>query len=604
MGGKIITRGAASCFALCWGTVLVWIALGMSGRPCLAAVKIQLLVIGNNRPYATASGQLAAPAPALPTLRFADDDAVAFYQLMIEIADMAHLLTVMDAETESTNQQLVHVARPPTHDQLGTSVRELRRRIDENRVHGHRNVLYIFFSGHGATVDGEGPALALLDSGITHRMLYDEILSQLPADNVHVLVDACHAEAVVRPRDSAAKEVPISAAEAATYLTGATLARFPHVGAILAASEDTNAHEWDLLGHGVFTHELLSALRGAADVNRDGMIEYSEVFAFLTAANRGVTDPRARLHIVARPPEIDRRIALLDLSRLPADRTARIEGVPARAGYVQIEDGAGRRLVGLRSEPGFVVDLVLPTGTTYLRSGDKEARIESHPGEIVPFDNLNFRQSPARTRGALEDAVRRGLFASEFGPGYYRGFIDQAPGFVSVPLPFVDVVRHQQQISIAAAAPGATRRVLVGVGASNSVARSLDEHMAARIGIYPAGAHGPVLAADLSRSAGADAAEWRTSAAAGWLWSLRLGPVRGWLGGTAGGGAIAQTAAGRATRRSGLVTVGPIVGLGVDVVRRFGVWAEAQLPAVAYRRDGRSSLSLAPSGFLGLSLAL
>ena len=35
---------------------------------------------------------------------------------------------------------------------------------------------------------------------------------------------------------------------------------------------------------------------------RDGKIEYSELSAFLSAANREVTDPRARLAVVVHPP--------------------------------------------------------------------------------------------------------------------------------------------------------------------------------------------------------------------------------------------------------------------------------------------------------------
>lgn len=586
---------------------LIWGLLAVGGRPCVAAVRVQLLVIGNNRPFA--GGHPDSPDPTLPTLRFADDDAVAFYRLMSEVADTAHLLTVMDAETQSSNPNLAGVARPPTREALRSAVQALRRRIDDNRLRGDRNVLYIFFSGHGSMVEADGPALALLDGGISHPVLYDEILSQLPADRVHVLIDACHAEAVVRPRDSQAKQLPISAAEAANFLTRSTLARFPHVGAILAASGDANAHEWDLLGHGVFTYEILSALRGAADVNHDGLVEYSEVYAFLAAANRGVTDARARLHIIARPPEIDRRAALVDLSRWPVERSARIEGVPARAGYVQVEDGDGRRLASLRGEPGFVTNLVVPAGTTYVRSGDQEARIESRPGQVVPFDALNFRDPPARSRGAIEDAVRRGLFATEFGPGYYRGFVDQAPDFLPVALPVAEVARRPQaRVSTAAAAPEdraplAGARLMFGVGASIPVARALDESQALRIGVYPGSPSGGLLSADLYRAAGAGAAEWRAIGAAGWLWSLRLGSARGWLGGTVGGGAIAQTASGK-ERWSGLLAAGPMAGLGATFVHRLGGWIEARLPATAYRRDGRSALSLTPSVFLGVSVGL
>ena len=283
--------------------VLVAAALASQAAIARADDKIHLLVIGNNQAFA--EQQAAAAKPALPLLHFADDDAVAFYELFAGGSDSAHLLTLMDAETQGRYPQLTATARPPTLQDVRSAVAALARRIEASHAQGHRNIVYIFFSGHGAVEEGKGPTLALLDGGISHAFLYDEILGKLPADYVHLFVDACHAEAVVRPRDAAAIAVPISAGEANALLVRSTLARFPHVGAIVAASNDAQAHEWDVLGQGVFTHELLSALRGAADVNHDGRIEYSEIYAFLGAANRGIDDTRARLSVVAHPPEIE-----------------------------------------------------------------------------------------------------------------------------------------------------------------------------------------------------------------------------------------------------------------------------------------------------------
>ena len=55
---------------------------------------------------------------------------------------------------------------------------------------------------------------------------------------------------------------------------------------ILATTLGQQAHEWSAIESGVFTHELLSGLLGAADVNADQRIEYTELQAFIAAANR------------------------------------------------------------------------------------------------------------------------------------------------------------------------------------------------------------------------------------------------------------------------------------------------------------------------------
>jgi hypothetical protein len=592
------------------GAVVAVVLAVVGAGICRAEVKIHALVIGNNRAF-TGRGADSSDEAA-PALKFADDDAAAFFELMEGTAEDAHLLTVMDRETQSIYPQLGALARPPTMRELRAAVVEIGRSIERNRRDGDSSVLFIFFSGHGSMIEGETPALALLDGGISQKILYDEILAQLPADYVHVLVDACHAEAVVRPRDTEAQTVRVTPAESNAFLVGSTLARFPHVGAIVAAATDARSHEWDLLRHGVFTHELLSALRGAADVNRDGRIEYSEVYAFLGAANDGVRDPRARLSVVARPPDVNRRVTLLDLTRFAKGKVARLTGVPGRAGLVRVEEGSGRLIASTHGEVGLATDLIVPAGqTVYVNVGGEEARFESKPGQDVPFGGLAFAAAQERPRGALEDAMRRGLFLNEFGRHYYSGFIDYASEFDSVSFaPEVKPEAADASVSAtaggAAAAPadGSAMRLVLGAGASRPVARSFDVTDGLRLGLRPTGASGGLVSLDLFRAAGVGTAEWQMVASAGRLWSARLGDLRGWLGVTAGGGAIRQTAAGQADRWSGLLEAGPTAGLTVELTHEVALWGEAQLSGLAYRRDDRTVIALSPAGWLGLSLGL
>ncbi len=297
-----------------------------------AAVRTELLVIGNNHAF-NSDGPRDSSESALPVLRYADDDAAAFYELLSEGVAHGHLLTVMDAETQRRFPVLAAASHPPTLAEVREAVADIESRIDVNRRRGDQTVVYLFFSGHGAVRDVRGPALVLLDGDISHDFLYDEILSRLRADFIHLFVDACHAEGVVRPRDSEARAVAVSPQEAGAFLVQTTLDRFPQVGAIVAASSAAQAHEWDQLGHGIFTSELLSALRGAADVNRDHKVEYSEVVSFLSAANRGVRDLRARLSVVAKPPQqISTSRLWISLSSLAAAPRVSSESSPRTEG--------------------------------------------------------------------------------------------------------------------------------------------------------------------------------------------------------------------------------------------------------------------------------
>lgn len=399
-------------------------------RTASATTRVEVLVIGNNE-----APREISTASELPDLRFADDDAAAFYDFLMPAADHGQLLTLMDRETQEMYPALVPIARMPTLRELKVAVHEIGQRLAQYKARGERSVLFIFFSGHG-TLDGAGvPELALMDGGITRAFLYDAVLDQLPADAVHLFVDACHAEAIVRPRDVEAEAVDISADEVNAALMRSTLARYPRVGAILAAASDSRAYEWGDLRQGVFTHELLSALRGGADVNQDGRIEYSEVNAFLSAANRRVDDARAHLSIVARPPNADRRVSIVDSSMFLGSSEMRLTAIRTRAGPLHIEDDVGRRLATLHGEPGYEASLWLPAGRTiYLRAGQLESHFRASAGSSLRFSALRFVIAPTRARGALDDALRRGLFSMQFGRGYYSGFVAGDPDFIPVSL--------------------------------------------------------------------------------------------------------------------------------------------------------------------------
>jgi hypothetical protein len=250
---------------------------------------------------------------------------------------------------------------------------------------------------------------------------------------VHLIIDACHAEAVVRPRDAQAEVAEVSARDLDEYAAHSTLKRFPQVGAILATSAAALAHEWDALQRGVFTFEVLTAFRGAADVNRDGVIEYSELSAFLNAANAEVADPRARLSIQVQPPAVNPRAPLVDLAPL---RTHGATLAGPVSSHFFVEDARGNRIGELRPEPGFRFDLYVPSGEPlYVRSDDREAEIRPDAGARLALAALPMKAASGRARGAVEGSLRRGLFAAPFGPGYYRGFVNARPEMSAVPPP-------------------------------------------------------------------------------------------------------------------------------------------------------------------------
>jgi hypothetical protein len=393
--------------------------LASAASQARAGERLYVIAVGHN---GGPGGQPLGPPPDdedLRPLRFADDDAADVYSLFRAAGDGGFLLAHFDEDTRRKYPGLQ--THPPTIDELHVAVREVAKLVAADRRSGATVSVVFFYSGHGFSLDGN-PALAMQDGVIGTQLLYDEIISPLAAARVHVIVDACHAEAVVRPRDAQADIVTVAPSAARTYLDRTTLARFRSAGAIMATTRGARAHEWDVYGTGIFTHELVSGLRGGADTDGDGLVDYREIAAFLSAANREVADPRARLDSVIQPPRDQPRAVIIDLRRLSG--VGRLQGDLARLGRFYVEDERGRRILDLHAEPGFTVTLALPAGRPlFIRSREGEIEVTLAEGNTLRLDGRTWETDSLAPRGAIEADLRRGLFAAAFGPLYFRRFL-------------------------------------------------------------------------------------------------------------------------------------------------------------------------------------
>jgi Caspase domain len=376
------------------------------------------LVVGyNGRPSA---GDTDAPAP----LRYADDDALSFYELEQEAGNDAVLLTAPDTDSRRRYPWAADVARPPTIGEIERAVSELNKRMDAAARAGSHPVFLFFYSGHGSRAQGAEAALTLLDGALSGTALREQVLDKIHAQIVHLVIDACHADAVIRPRDIEAKTATVTQAEIMAQLSAEMSARYPNLGLVLASDGGNSSHEWDLYQSGVFTHEVISGLRGAADINHDGRIEYSELAAFLTAANREVLDARARVQSIVQPPASQARAALIELGASAG--AGWLTDIQSSAGQVFVEDQRGNRIVDGHAELGFSMSVAVPPGQPlFVHDGEREAELIISRGERRRFETLPFHQSPLRARGAMESSLEKGLFLMPYGPGYYNGYVDR-----------------------------------------------------------------------------------------------------------------------------------------------------------------------------------
>ncbi|MFY0583397.1 hypothetical protein ACN28S_62035 [Cystobacter fuscus] len=305
------------------------------------------------------------------------------------------LLSVLDAETQALRPGLAARTAPPTRASLQQALGRLNARMAEDKARGDIPVLYFIFTGHGQRgAAGEG-AVSLLDGAFTRTDLYNQVLAPSRASLIHLIVDACDSYFFVHSR-GALPMAPARFEAVRERLAMRELARYPHVGAVLSTSREQESHEWSAIRSGVFSHQVLSALAGAADVNADGRVEYSELQAFIAAANQGVDDVRGRLEVSIQPPALDRAAPLVDLSQRTGLGFLLL--APGLEGRVWVEDTRGIRVAELNKERERSLVLGLPPGRGYfLRAPGREAPFQlARAGAVVDARGLTGASSPSR----------------------------------------------------------------------------------------------------------------------------------------------------------------------------------------------------------------
>ncbi len=431
--GQTHPRGRGRRWTTSLATLLLTTLANLGRSNAAASRPVYSISIGQNEIPET----LRTPDnEGLTPLQYADDDAAYFYGFARDLSRQAYLLTVMDTDTQRRFPDLAHDTRVPSHANLALVVAELKIAMEQDRAAGREPVLILFYSGHGVRDEMHAPGLALFDGALSQTWLYDEVLARLPARFVHLIIDACHAEAVVGPPHGQGQQEPISERDRQSYLTATTLARFPHVGALLASTAGAQSFEWDAYRGGVFAHEVLSALRGAADVNGDGRIEYSEVAAFVEAANQQIADARVRPQVVVQPPRSDRRAPIVDLADLGGGirLSGRARGAWALPFFVETDEGL--RVLDSHPEADAPISYRLSSERPlYVIFPDGEAAITPTAGQALDVATLPVAASQGRSRGSLESSMRKGLFATAYGPSFYRGFVGRQGDLIAVPLP-------------------------------------------------------------------------------------------------------------------------------------------------------------------------
>jgi len=198
--------------------------------------------------YALLVGANEGP-PDLPVLRYAERDAT-------KMADVLERLGGVPPEN-------IIVLRSPVAAELDRALASLAARMDA----AEPNLLTFYYSGHA-----DRAQLHLAHSTYAYGEL-KRALRALPVTLTIMLVDACRAGGLIT-----AKGARVFAVDPGLALDD-DAARVEGLAILTSSSVDEASQESDRLGGGVFTHQLVSGLSGAADANDDGRVTLTELQA-------------------------------------------------------------------------------------------------------------------------------------------------------------------------------------------------------------------------------------------------------------------------------------------------------------------------------------
>lgn len=303
------------------------------------------------RPFAVALFFVASAAIAAEPVRLVlslgsnfgrPDDAV----LQHAEDDAARLADVF-TELGGVEPGRAVVLRRPTAARVREAFAEVTGRVVELKASGRPVELVVFATSHGKR-------------GVLHLAGTELLVSELRAlaartgaDVRVVVVDACEAGL----RAKGAKKGPAYALE---------LERPAASGDVFISSSGAReaAQEWDSLSGSLFTHHLLSALRGDADADGDGKVSLMEAYGY--AERRTVADSLD----VGQHPQFDvglqgRADLVLTEPRAARTRVTFDEGLEGR--YVLVSQPKPVVVVEVNKARGRAVSVAVPPGRYLVR---------------------------------------------------------------------------------------------------------------------------------------------------------------------------------------------------------------------------------------------
>jgi Flp pilus assembly protein TadD len=235
------------------------------------------------------------------------------------------------------------------------------------RVVGRGDIVYLFFAGHAVAAEHGMSYFVAHDSdpqnlhatGIPFKEVNDVLTKKVQAGTVVLFADACHAGGIGWTSDPSV--MPVAAQRSLEALGGEDRSFLK----LLAARPSELSFEDERWGggHGVFTYSVLTALRGAAERDKDGFVRASELIDFVSRYVPEQTgskqNPRiagnfdASMPVASLPAEFQVKPSATAMLRLTGPPNTAIyldrqfKGAIRPSGDLVIETEAGARVISI-----------------------------------------------------------------------------------------------------------------------------------------------------------------------------------------------------------------------------------------------------------------
>jgi hypothetical protein len=278
----------------------------------------------------------------------------------------------------------------PTPDALTRALSTLGALLTEARAESPQIELIFYYSGHS---DSEG--LLLRGQRLSYAALRQALREVRPDFRIAIL-DSCASGTFTRAKGGA--RVSPFLADASSRVTGeATLT---------SSSAEEASQESDQLGASFFTHHLITGLRGAADMSRDGKVTLTEAyqFAFHETLARTETTRAGAQHPAY---EIDLAgIGDVVLTDLRGARAVLAFDAVGEGRYF-IRDADSKLAAELNKRPGTPVELGLEEGT-YSVVVARRGRVYASSVALVAGGRSTFDEASLKVLPLSEANLLRG----------------------------------------------------------------------------------------------------------------------------------------------------------------------------------------------------